>query len=173
MRVFFLLCAAVALHITTANPVLHLKQEPLSVQQNNTEWLSSQHLCPPGFRGLWGRCFTFFPDPMAWIDAEKHCWLLGANLASIHDLKEYEFLIELMKEVGYFGPAWIGASDAVRFGDWLWSDGSPYEPWVPNLPESWFRWRHCLAIHSDDFLRIDRHNCEEGLPFLCGTRPGC
>ncbi|CAI5691530.1 unnamed protein product [Oreochromis niloticus] len=135
----------------------------------------SQHEgnCPPEFHEHWGRCFGFFRIPMAWIDAETHCWLFGANLASIHEQDEYDFLINLMNEIGYYGPAWIGACDAVRFGDWLWSDGSVTDlNMAPDLLKDWNKWRRCLSIGSNDYPTLKRHHCEERLPFICAFRPG-
>ncbi|XP_039876837.1 snaclec agglucetin subunit beta-1-like [Simochromis diagramma] len=173
MRVFFLLCAGVALCITTANPVPDMKQEsPLELipaQQNRTDEMKrgqplqkagrtavgkegfaeppNQHggKCPPEFQEHRGRCFGFFRFPLAWIDAEEYCWPF-TNLASIHGQDEYDFVMNLMNEMGYHGPAWIGASDAVRFGNWLWSDGSVSMPFPPYLLNDWNKWGRCLTI---------------------------
>uniref|UniRef100_A0A3Q2WVD9 C-type lectin domain-containing protein n=2 Tax=Haplochromis burtoni TaxID=8153 RepID=A0A3Q2WVD9_HAPBU len=126
--------------------------------------------CPPEFQEHWGRCFGFFNIPLAWIDAEEYCWSFGANLASIHEWDEYYFVINLMDEMGYNGPAWIGAFDAVRFGDWLWSDGSGTDLLMaPDLLKGWNKWGRCLAI---DYPTPKRHPCGERLPFICAFRPG-
>ncbi|XP_076735190.1 snaclec macrovipecetin subunit beta [Maylandia zebra] len=173
MRVFFLLFASVALCITTANPVPDMKQEsPLELipaQQNRTDALFPGN-CPPEFHEHWERCFGFFNIPRPWIDAEEYCRSFGANLASIHEWDEYDFVINLMNEMGYNGPAWIGAFDAVRFGDWLWSDGSVTDLLMaPDLLKSWNKWGRCLAI---DYPTPKRHPCGESLPFICAFRPG-
>lgn len=52
--------------------------------------------------------------PVMCLLLQKYCWSFGANLASIHEWDEYDFVINLMNEMGYNGPAWIGAFDAVR-----------------------------------------------------------
>ncbi|XP_035765211.1 snaclec macrovipecetin subunit beta-like [Neolamprologus brichardi] len=126
--------------------------------------------CPPEFHEHRGQCFGFFNIPRAWIDAEKYCCLwFDVNLASIHEWDEYVFVIKLMNEMGYHGPAWIGASDAVRFGDWLWSDGSVTDF---NMNPDWNKWGRCLSIGSNDYPTSKRHDCEESLPFICARRPG-
>lgn len=52
--------------------------------------------------------------PVMCLLLQKRCWLFGANLAFIHGQDEYDFVINLMNEMGYHGPAWIGGFDAVR-----------------------------------------------------------
>lgn len=52
--------------------------------------------------------------PVMCLLLQKYCWSFGANLASIHEWDEYDFVIKFMEEKGYNGPAWIGGFDAVR-----------------------------------------------------------
>ncbi|XP_036389192.1 ladderlectin-like [Megalops cyprinoides] len=59
---------------------------------------------------------------------KKYCITLGGNLASLHSLQEYEFVQKLTAGSPW---TWVGGFDAVKEGEWQWSDGSafPYHPW--------------------------------------------
>ncbi|XP_031152211.1 ladderlectin-like isoform X2 [Sander lucioperca] len=128
---------------------------------------TGENNCPFDWQGYDLRCFIFIDIPMAWIDAENYCIQYGANLASIHNQGEYDFIQEsLMTD----GQAWIGGNNAVRTSAWLWSDGSDFDGnWVPPKPS---RWRRCLAISRwSDYPDLNNWYCEKELPFVCGTRP--
>ncbi|XP_022599913.1 ladderlectin-like isoform X1 [Seriola dumerili] len=201
MRVVLLLCSAFALSVTTADPVKKMKPEPvedpLPVQQNKTadekrgellrritgmgtkwqgtvlppDYFPGENNCPFHWHSYRGRCFSFINIPMAWMEAEKHCWHYGANLASIHDEQEHNFIRDFVMDSNYYGlygPAWIGGHDAVRSGEWLWSDGSVFDvgSWATLMPSIWNRWNKCLSMGL-----ADTRYCEEMFPFVCGTRP--
>ncbi|XP_049459151.1 low affinity immunoglobulin epsilon Fc receptor-like isoform X1 [Epinephelus fuscoguttatus] len=133
------------------------------------DYYSGEDDCPASWQRYGSRCFVFINSPMAWVDAEKHCWPYGANLASIHDQWEYSFIQDSVIDQGYYGQAWIGGTDAVRPMDSLWSDGSvsDVESWAAS---TWDRRKKCLAIRRSDLL--NKWYCEDMLPFVCGTRPG-
>ncbi|KAJ8337074.1 hypothetical protein SKAU_G00382940 [Synaphobranchus kaupii] len=81
--------------------------------------------CHEGWVYLNKRCFQYVPEKTNWLDAEKHCLLLGGNLASEHTEDEHRFLKEL---AGHSDPQngafWIGLSDQYEEGTWIWSDGT-------------------------------------------------
>ncbi|XP_042371288.1 ladderlectin-like, partial [Plectropomus leopardus] len=77
-------------------------------------YYNGENGCPSSWHHYGSRCFVFINSPMAWIDAEKHCWPYGANLASIQDQWEFNYIQEAVIDRGYYGQAWIGGTDAVR-----------------------------------------------------------
>uniref|UniRef100_UPI0037E74178 snaclec purpureotin subunit beta-like n=1 Tax=Semicossyphus pulcher TaxID=241346 RepID=UPI0037E74178 len=126
--------------------------------------------CPYDWQTTGQRCFKVFNQPMAWVDAEKHCWSYGTNLASIHNREEQYFIAMMIRN----GRAWIGGSDAVRANEWLWSDGSAYdggswESWSRQMP--WEKPKRCQSISQREPQFLTEWYCEENLPFVCGTRP--
>ncbi len=70
-----------------------------------------------------------------WHEAESQAVALGGHLASIGDAEENEFVASI---VPWNAAWWIGLSDQVTEGDWVWSDGSPTnflswnQPYEPN-----------------------------------------
>ncbi|XP_028453995.1 ladderlectin-like [Perca flavescens] len=194
MRVMFLLCATFFALSVAAEPM----EEHVQVQQNKTRgsgellrriagrmntWQgyvtpssyegSGDNDCPFDWQRYESRCFIFINSPMAWIKAENYCIQYGANLASIHNQGEYDFIhYSLMTN----SPAWIGGYNAVRTSVWLWSNGSEFNGnWDPRKTISLSRWRRCLTISrwwGTDFPDLIPSYCEKALPFVCGRRPG-
>ncbi|KAM7373565.1 hypothetical protein PAMP_008407 [Pampus punctatissimus] len=122
--------------------------------------------CLPDWYSYGSRCFRFFYTPMTWFDAENYCLYFGANLASIHNPGEQEFIWEI---VGGNNRAWIGGSDAVKSFKWLWSDGSVfnYQNWAYGEPNDLYGQERCMERMN----MWNNQNCEVSLPFICGTRP--
>ncbi|RXN28935.1 galactose-specific lectin nattectin-like protein [Labeo rohita] len=81
--------------------------------------------CPYGWINFGVRCFKFFSSTVHWVTAEKNCQSLGANLASIHSKIEQEFLLSLLPSSST--RCWIGTHDGNHEGQWLWTDGTPYD----------------------------------------------
>ncbi|ROL46152.1 Ladderlectin [Anabarilius grahami] len=78
--------------------------------------------CPAGWSSFGLRCFKYFSQSVNWITAERNCQGLGANLASVHNKPENEFLLGLLPSSST--RAWIGAHDGEQEGQWMWSDGT-------------------------------------------------
>ncbi|KAM9838999.1 ladderlectin-like [Aulostomus maculatus] len=99
---------------------------------------------------------------MAWIDAEKHCWRYNANLASLHDQAEYDFIQQTVMAPSRCGNVRIGGY-AVRINDWLWSDGSEF--WDFGFLDR-SRWRRCLTVNCNG---MRGWYCEDRRPVICAT----
>uniref|UniRef100_A0A3P9N519 Galactose-specific lectin nattectin-like n=1 Tax=Poecilia reticulata TaxID=8081 RepID=A0A3P9N519_POERE len=108
--------------------------------------------CPTGWSQYGKRCFLFQNTQKDWASAERTCNDFGANLASIHDNNEHDFLKKLVKtETGSFQRTWVGGHDAEKEGVWLWSDGSKfdYNKWSSGQPDNTGSNEHCLAINYE------------------------
>ncbi|KAK7929020.1 hypothetical protein WMY93_005415 [Mugilogobius chulae] len=81
--------------------------------------------CPMFWYEFNGRCYKYVATDMTWIDAELHCVSQGANLVSIHNLEEHNFVKTLIQN---FDPSrsqtYIGLTDYFKENAWIWSDGS-------------------------------------------------
>lgn len=191
-----LLCAAFALSIATepveevaATQKIHA-DENMSVQiLDETEQKDQlpvdevvevtfghvkQSSCRSGWSKYGSRCFMLVHRELSWLDAEKHCIRNGANLASIHNLGEYQFIQEILRgATNRFPRAWIGGSDAIKDFVWLWSDGSGFyfQDWSLGEPNNLGCTEKCLVMNQPDNLLWGDANCEEKLLFICGTKP--
>merc|ERR1712013_123869 len=109
--------------------------------------------CPSGWSRYENSCFKFVEVADYWSGAQYYCERNGGNLASIRSREENEFVESLTSR--YNSYHWIGGSDAVSEGEWVWSDGSSwvYQNWLPDKPDGG-RNKNCLAI--DTMLHVNR-----------------
>ncbi|XP_034741184.1 galactose-specific lectin nattectin-like [Etheostoma cragini] len=65
--------------------------------------------------------------PKTWANAETTCLAAGGNLASIHSAAEHKYIRDYINQVSTANTfSWIGGTDAVTEGTWMWSDGSKF-----------------------------------------------
>ncbi|CAK6979441.1 galactose-specific lectin nattectin-like [Scomber scombrus] len=148
------------------------EEEPLVTEAGNRtlgDTMSSGDGCLPGWQPYGSRCLKLYTTPKTWIDAEKYCMMFGAHLASIHNPEEHDFLHRLASGTNQ-KRAWIGGSDAVKNLTWLWTDGSrfDYTNWASGEPNNRAGEEKCNEIIDKGW---NDQNCEDSLPFICGTRP--
>jgi hypothetical protein len=76
------------------------------------------------------------------------------KLARINDALENVFIQGLQGSLGFI---WLGATDALKEGTWLFADGTPlqengvpapgvYTNWSPNEPSNAAPGEHCLTM---------------------------
>jgi hypothetical protein len=66
-------------------------------------------------------CFLFFATPKTWAQAKAACDALPAQLAKISNAAQNTIVAQLSLDADSF----IGATDAVTEGTFLWEDGTP------------------------------------------------
>lgn len=90
--------------------------------------------CPYGWTNFGVRCYKFFSQTVNWVTAEKNCLGLDANLASVHSKMDQDFLLSMLPSSST--RCWFGAHDGNHEGQWLWTDGTPfdYTNWVTGQP---------------------------------------
>ncbi|XP_031175105.1 galactose-specific lectin nattectin-like isoform X1 [Sander lucioperca] len=86
-----------------------------------------QASCPPYWTQFGSRCFAFHIRTKTWSEAEIFCQIVGGNLASIHSDEEHTFIKNYINQVsGEQRTSWIGGTDTVKEGTWLWTDRSDF-----------------------------------------------
>ncbi len=91
----------------------------------------------PGFTylGSYGGHYYYKSSfPTNWQTAYQTAGLAGGHLASVSNAGENTFLASFVSGV----PVWIGCSDALVEGTFLWVDGCPnaYSNWAPGQPDN-------------------------------------
>ena len=87
---------------------------------------------PPSPPPLPSATFSFHHEPAKYSDARRICQTEGGDLASIHSARENADAFALTRGA----TTWIGYSDAVSEGSWVWADGTStdYTNWAPGEP---------------------------------------
>uniref|UniRef100_A0A3Q2D0K7 C-type lectin domain-containing protein n=1 Tax=Cyprinodon variegatus TaxID=28743 RepID=A0A3Q2D0K7_CYPVA len=121
-------------------------------------------------------CYKYVATLMTWADAEKYCNTQGANLVSIHSLKEENFVKDLITN---FDPAegvnWIGLSDAQQDRAYFWSDGSPldFTLWNAGEPNNAGGAEPCVHTNWGPVKKWNDKVCAEKYSFVCKARQVC
>ncbi|KAF4100606.1 galactose-specific lectin nattectin-like [Onychostoma macrolepis] len=120
--------------------------------------------CPYGWRNFGVKCYKFFSQGVNWVTAEKSCLSLDANLASVHNKIEHDFLLSLLPSSTR---CWFGSHDGNHEGEWLWTDGSPfdYTLWAPGQPDN-LHTENCGEFNFD-YNRWNDADCLTSLSYVC------
>ncbi|XP_050958647.1 ladderlectin-like [Labeo rohita] len=121
--------------------------------------------CPYGWLNFGVRCYKIVSQPANWIIAERSCQSLGGNLASVHSTIEQEFLLNLCPSSTY---CWIGAHDGSHEGQWLWTDGTPFDfaHFTPGQPDNYQGNENCLQLNWPT-NRWNDARCTISLAYIC------
>ncbi|XP_075993516.1 galactose-specific lectin nattectin-like [Genypterus blacodes] len=140
----------------------------LSCKDKDEEKKPPAGFCPSGWSLFGTRCFNYFGIGKIWVDAELACQAIGGNLASVHSAGEDAFLRNLIfNKSGSHRRTWIGGSDAVKEGVWLWSDGSKFvfKRWLPGQPGNTGGKEHCMEMNIGN--KWNDVQCIVAYPFIC------
>ncbi|XP_046875706.1 ladderlectin-like [Hypomesus transpacificus] len=125
---------------------------------------------PSGWARYGKRNYLYVSQRRQWVDAERYCLQLKGNLASVHSLREQQFLQRLVKSrTGSYPLTWIGGTDAVRSRVWLWSDGSRFDftYWACGQPNNQGRREPCIHINYQGSRKWNDLYCHATLGFIC------
>uniref|UniRef100_A0A4W3GPG9 C-type lectin domain-containing protein n=1 Tax=Callorhinchus milii TaxID=7868 RepID=A0A4W3GPG9_CALMI len=108
--------------------------------------------CVRGWNSFNGICYKYFFTKLNWIDAEvNQCYLAyEGHLASIHCRLHNIFIAELIGKGKYFHPhTWLGASDHMKEGLFLWTDGlqMKFTSWMPRKPNNKDGRKNCVVMN--------------------------
>jgi uncharacterized protein (TIGR03067 family) len=81
--------------------------------------------------------FALYTEQLSWHAARQRCVELGGRLAEVRSQAENDFLERMVVNREPDG-VWLGATDEVQEGRWLWSEGSPltYANWDNTQPNN-------------------------------------
>nr|XP_034308987.1 perlucin-like isoform X5 [Crassostrea gigas] len=129
--------------------------------------------CPHGWVNRGSSCYAFITDvPATWTEAEVHCNLMQSRLVEIETVVEDEFLEVHLLNGGFKGDFWIGLSDILVEGEWVWMSTqkvAQYTNWWPGEPNNLHSpGEDCAALtgrlfHWNDFPCLWHRNfiCEK------------
>ncbi|XP_030266566.1 C-type lectin domain family 4 member E-like isoform X2 [Sparus aurata] len=145
--VVLLAAAVIALSYTgykyhqTTKHLQKLTDENAAMRKNITA--DTCHKCQEGWEQNGPQCYYFSTDELTWEQARERCRRDGADLVKIESEDEQSFLIQKVKDkmVEDEDKFWIGLTDSVTEGTWLWTDGSPLNKsltfWARGQPDNW------------------------------------
>jgi len=99
---------------------------------------------------------------MTWFGASTNCNNKNSTLASVHSLKENEFLAKLSQD-SLPKMSWIGGNDIAKENDWVWTDKTAWDfnnwssDWpkndgdcilVMNIDEAWYNMNCIMKLAS-------------------------
>uniref|UniRef100_A0A3B4H8P8 C-type lectin domain-containing protein n=1 Tax=Pundamilia nyererei TaxID=303518 RepID=A0A3B4H8P8_9CICH len=104
--------------------------------------------CDEGWDEHGGKCYYFSTNKSSWTESRDECRAKGGDLVKIDNWCEQNF--EDM--------FWIGLTDAVEEGRWLWLDGSPLNTslsfWADHEPDNWTHenpdGEHCVRLGEEE-----------------------
>ncbi|XP_056106389.1 ladderlectin-like [Rhinichthys klamathensis goyatoka] len=121
--------------------------------------------CPREWKRFGHRCYKYFSQSVKWVSAERNCQSLGADLASVHDQPENDFLLGLMPPSKR---KWVGAHDGEQDGEWFWSDGSvyDYDHWCSGEPSNSVS-ENCLELNFTPNRCWNDAPCSTSMKYIC------
>jgi hypothetical protein len=99
---------------------------------------------PKGAVKFGGHQYLLIKDAATWHVAKSRCEEMGGHLICIETPEEEQFFRELCGDES----VWVGASDEVQEGKWMWVNGRPVELSIKFEGES----DHCLAYFRHVWL---------------------
>uniref|UniRef100_G1PD26 Macrophage mannose receptor 1 n=1 Tax=Myotis lucifugus TaxID=59463 RepID=G1PD26_MYOLU len=125
--------------------------------------------CPPQWWPYTGNCYKIHrEEKKIQRDALIACRKEGGDLASIHTIEEFDFIIS---QLGYEpnDELWIGLNDLKIQMYFEWSDGTPvtFTKWLHGEPSHENnRQEDCVVMKGKDGYWADRA-CERSLGYIC------
>lgn len=94
-----------------------------------------------------GHRYCLIPYPLPWHMAQDFATKIGGNLVIINDEKENQWLT---KTFGSKTEFWIGLTDEVDEGKWLWVNGqdSVYTNWAKPEPDNYRKMQHHAIMNK-------------------------
>ncbi|NXO25579.1 MRC1 protein, partial [Cisticola juncidis] len=127
--------------------------------------------CTDGWWPYAGHCYSIHQDPKTWEGALSSCKGQDGDLASIHNIAEYSFLVSQLD----YKPTeelWLGLNDLKVHFSFEWSDGTPvtFTKWQRRHPMYTSGLEDCVAMKGQDgYWATDV--CDKQLGYICKKKP--
>ncbi|XP_033897918.3 C-type lectin domain family 4 member F-like isoform X1 [Acipenser ruthenus] len=135
---------------------LELQSRYSELERNYTD-ISARvcEACPQNWELFNGKCHYFSTDRMNWHSSRDNCTSLGGHLVIIESEAEQRFLSEKVWNITHEAKIsneeeqshWIGLTDSVTEGTWLWVDGTP----LNEKAKFWATRTHDKGKEPDDY----------------------
>lgn len=115
-----------------------------------------------------GRWYKVVLEKKSWHAARDKCKEMGGQLCTVPDAATWEFV----KTLTLGAKLWLGATDEVTEGRWLWVDGTPmkFTNWAPTEPNNFGAAEHYLAVDGgpwNDLPKQHSINTSVVVGFIC------
>ncbi|XP_061736835.1 CD209 antigen-like protein E [Nerophis ophidion] len=123
-------------------------------------------ICPHGWILFGSSCYYISSQRRSWDKSRQDCLQRHADLVIINSRQEQAFL------TGFTEAAWIGMSDRVQEGNWIWVDGTPVNrdklKWAPGQPDGAFGGEDCGDLRTmSNFLGLNDSKCSAQSKWIC------
>nr|XP_021324869.1 macrophage mannose receptor 1-like [Danio rerio] len=144
--------------------------------------------CDEGYLLFQDHCFHFESESVKnWQDAESYCVAQNGHLVSVHDQETISFLTGAA-HLGYplhwvkkqstwvrtqisSSIYWIGLNDIASEGNWEWSDGSVFYPylsyWKEGQPDNWADNEDCGQVQGASNGQWNDETCTSRRQYIC------
>ncbi|KAI5612769.1 macrophage mannose receptor 1-like, partial [Silurus asotus] len=123
--------------------------------------------CEEGWREYEDRCYHFSTEKKTWHEALEACAHKGSHLMSIMNFHERTWV---STQLGH-SIFWIGLNDIASEGNWEWSDGSIYYPyleyWRPGQPDNYDDNEDCAQADGNSNGRWNDEHCTAQRQYIC------
>ncbi|XP_033762947.1 perlucin-like [Pecten maximus] len=130
--------------------------------------------CPLGWHRFEASCFLFADVSMNWAESVTYCQKWDARLAEVDNEPKATFLREIAVSRSELVGLWLGGSDIVEEGTWVWTTSgssiSIYNDWRVGEPNGISRpGRHadCLSMPKYYGFLWDDYYCDGALVPVC------
>ena len=123
-------------------------------------------LIPAGAQGFNGKKYFVYEEKCSWTTARDKCKNLGGQLVVIPDQPTQVFVKELAAGRRF----WLGATDEIAEGRWIWVDGTEmkYKSWGGGEPNNFGGKEHYLRSKKPNGNWMDGPNDDGGIVgFIC------
>uniref|UniRef100_A0A8C4T0Y8 C-type lectin domain-containing protein n=1 Tax=Erpetoichthys calabaricus TaxID=27687 RepID=A0A8C4T0Y8_ERPCA len=104
-------------------------------------------VCPEGWLLFNLKCYFFSADTLSWSSSRDMCNSIGGRLVIIRSKEEQEFLLNTISNKEAADKSyWIGLTDQVTEGQFIWVDGTP-SCWSFSTKPSFNAGRNFLVLY--------------------------
>ncbi|KAL3841961.1 hypothetical protein ACJMK2_020037 [Sinanodonta woodiana] len=132
--------------------------------------------CGDGWLFRENSCYHISHDREEWASAEFMCHTMGGYLVEINNADEGHFLEHQVKLFNFSeGQTWIGATDILVEGDWVWADSQTslssraYTNWLAGEPNNLGRNENCLSLFNSGLWNDE--DCDTHFHYICEKQP--
>ncbi|XP_035687857.1 brevican core protein-like [Branchiostoma floridae] len=125
--------------------------------------------CPSGYVQFRDKCYQFSTTQKQYNDAKAVCLAAGGHLAVAKDEATDNVLVSEIRQRGS-ADTWMGMSDQVQEGLWVWEDGSVltgWSNWSTGQPDDGSSTEECAHWYPGYNFKWNDDQCYHSKYFIC------